>query len=139
MKYMQRNNAKDDAVEGGDDGERPPSSQPIAPAVAGQAPPRPAEKSIEYFTEGRGNSSQDGEERPNTVWPSGLGSTREKPDMPLTPVELFRRGIEITQQIRGKIEDTRAYYLGRSSREPEEPLSEVFDPEALGGVFPAKF
>ena len=46
---MQRNNAKDDAVEGGDDGERPPSSQPIAPAVAGQAPPQPAEKSIAYF------------------------------------------------------------------------------------------
>ena len=34
---MQRINAKDDAVEGGENGERPPSSQPIAPAVAGQA------------------------------------------------------------------------------------------------------
>ena len=45
---MQRNNAKDDAVKGGDDGERPPSSQPIAPAVAGQAPPQPARKSIAY-------------------------------------------------------------------------------------------
>ena len=46
---MKRNNAKDDAVEGGEDGERPPSSQPIAPAVAGQAPPQPAGKSIAYF------------------------------------------------------------------------------------------
>ena len=53
---------------------------------------------------------------------------REKPDMPLTPVELFRRGIEITQEIRGRIEKSRAYYLGRSSREPRQPLSEVFDP-----------
>ena len=48
MEHMQRNNAKDDAVEGGEDGERPPSSQPIAPAV-GLAPPQPAEKSIAYF------------------------------------------------------------------------------------------
>ena len=46
---MQRNNAKDDAVEGGEDGERPPSSQPIAPAVAGQAPPQPAGKSIPKY------------------------------------------------------------------------------------------
>ena len=46
---MQRTNAKDDAVEGGENGERPPSSQPIAPAVAGQAPPQPAGKSIAYF------------------------------------------------------------------------------------------
>ena len=53
---------------------------------------------------------------------------REKPDMPLTPVELFRRGIEITREIRGRIEEARAYYLGRSSREPAQPLSEVFDP-----------
>ena len=53
---------------------------------------------------------------------------REKPDMPLTPVELFRRGIEITREIRGRIIETRAYYLGRSSREPAQPLSEVFDP-----------
>ena len=52
---------------------------------------------------------------------------REKPDMPLTPVELFRRGIEMTRAIRGRIEEARAYYLGRSSREPEEPLSEVFE------------
>ena len=52
---------------------------------------------------------------------------REKPDMPLTPVELFRRGIEITREIRGRIEEARAYYLGRSSREPEKPLSEVFE------------
>ena len=44
--HMQRNNAKDDAVEGGENGERPPSSQPIAPAVAGKAPPQPAGKSI---------------------------------------------------------------------------------------------
>ena len=42
---MQRNNAKDDAVEGGENGERPPSSQPIAPA-AGLSPPQPAGKSI---------------------------------------------------------------------------------------------
>ena len=49
-------------------------------------------------------------------------------NVPLTPVELFRRGIEITQEIRGRIEETRAYYLGRSSREPAQPLSEVFDP-----------
>ena len=49
-------------------------------------------------------------------------------NVPLTPVELFRRGIEITREIRGRIEEARAYYLGRSSREPEEPLSEVFDP-----------
>ena len=53
---------------------------------------------------------------------------REKPDKPLTPEELFRRGIEITQEIRGRIVDARAYYLGRSSREPAQPLSEVFDP-----------
>ena len=46
---MQRNNAKDDAVEGGEDGERPPSSQPIAPAVAGQNPPQPAGKSIPKY------------------------------------------------------------------------------------------
>ena len=52
----------------------------------------------------------------------------EKPDMPLTPLELFRRGIEITQEIRGRIEESRAYYLGRSSREPAQPLSEMFDP-----------
>ena len=45
---MQRNNAKDDAVEGGEDGERPPSSHPIAPAV-GLSPPQPAGKSIAYF------------------------------------------------------------------------------------------
>ena len=49
-------------------------------------------------------------------------------DKPLTPVELFRRGIEITQEIRDRIEEARAYYLGRSSREPAQPLSEVFDP-----------
>ena len=42
---MQRINAKDDAVEGGENGERPPSSQPIAPA-AGLSPPQPAGKSI---------------------------------------------------------------------------------------------
>ena len=53
---------------------------------------------------------------------------REKPDMPLTPVELFRRGIEITQEIRDRIEEAQAYYLGRSLREPEQPLSKVFDP-----------
>ena len=46
---MQRNNAKDDAVEGGEDGERPPSSQSIAPAMAGQAPPQPTEKSIPKY------------------------------------------------------------------------------------------
>ena len=53
---------------------------------------------------------------------------REQPDMPLTPVELFRRGIEITREIRGRIVEARAYYLGRSSREPAQPLSEIFDP-----------
>ena len=53
---------------------------------------------------------------------------REKSDKPLTPLELFRRGIEITQEIRGRIIEARAYYLGRSSREPTQPLSEVFDP-----------
>ena len=42
---MQRNNAKDDAVESGDDGERPPSSQPIAPAT-GLSPPQPAGRII---------------------------------------------------------------------------------------------
>ena len=52
----------------------------------------------------------------------------QDPDEPLTPVELFRRGIEITQEIRGRIVEARAYYLGRSSREPAQPLSEVFDP-----------
>ena len=124
---MQRNNAKDDAVEGGEDGERPPSSQPIAPA-AGLSPPQPAGKSIAYFAEGRGNSSQDGEEQPNAIWQSSLGKMREKPNKPLTPVELFRRGIEITREIRGRIEESRAYYLGRSSRKPAQPLSEVFDP-----------
>ena len=54
---MQRNNAKNDAVEGGDDGERPPSSQPIAPAMAGQAPPQPAEKSIAYSAAVEGEAS----------------------------------------------------------------------------------
>ena len=54
--------------------------------------------------------------------------TTENSNDPLTPVELFRRGIEITQEIRGSIEEARAYYLGRSSREPAQPLSEVFDP-----------
>ena len=50
---MQRNNAKDDVVEGGDARLRPwassrqASSQPIAPA-AGLSPPRPAGKSIAY-------------------------------------------------------------------------------------------
>ena len=52
----------------------------------------------------------------------------ENPNDPLTPVELFRRGIEMTQEIRSRIEESRAYYLGRSSREPAQPLSEVFDP-----------
>ena len=52
----------------------------------------------------------------------------ENPNDPLTPLELFRRGIEMTQLIRGRIEETRAYYLGRSSREPAQPLSEIFDP-----------
>ena len=51
----------------------------------------------------------------------------ENSNDPLTPVELFRRGIEITQEIRDRIIEARAYYLGRSSREPEEPLSEVFE------------
>ena len=59
----------------------------------------------------------------------------ENSNDPLTPVELFRRGIEITQEIRGRIEESRAYYLGRSSREPEEPLSEVFNPET-GPIIP---
>ena len=45
MEHMQRNNAKDDAVEGG----LGASSQPIAPAVAGQAPPQPAEQSIPKY------------------------------------------------------------------------------------------
>ena len=53
---------------------------------------------------------------------------REKPDKPLTPVELFRCGIEITREISDRIEEARAYYLGRSSREPAQALSEVFDP-----------
>ena len=34
----------------------------------------------------------------------------------------------MTREIRGRIEEARAYYLGRSSREPAQPLSEVFDP-----------
>ena len=52
----------------------------------------------------------------------------QTPNRPLAPPELFRRGIEITQEIRGRIVEARAYYLGRSSREPAQPLSEVFDP-----------
>ena len=52
----------------------------------------------------------------------------ENPNDPLTPVELFRRGIKITREIRNRIEEARAYYLGRSSREPAQPLSEIFDP-----------
>ena len=52
----------------------------------------------------------------------------QTPETPPTPVELFRRGIEITRKISDRIEETRAYYLGRSSREPAQPLSEVFDP-----------
>ena len=50
------------------------------------------------------------------------------PDKPLTPLELFQRGIAMTREIRGRIEESRAYYLGRSSRAPGQPLSEVFDP-----------
>ena len=50
------------------------------------------------------------------------------PDKPLTPLELFRRGIGITREIRGRIIEARAYYLGRSSHEPAQPLSKVFDP-----------
>ena len=49
-------------------------------------------------------------------------------NVPLTPLELFRRGIEITQEIRGRIVEARAYYLERSSRVPSHLLSEVFDP-----------
>ena len=49
-------------------------------------------------------------------------------NVPLTPLELFRHGIEITQEIRGRIVEARAYYLGRSSRVPSHLLSEVFDP-----------
>ena len=56
---LQRINAKDDAVEGGDDGERPPSSQPIAP-VKGLSPPHPAEKSIAYSAAVEGDA-KDGE------------------------------------------------------------------------------
>ena len=52
----------------------------------------------------------------------------ENSNDPLTPAELFRRGIGITQEIRGRIIETRAYYLGRSSHEPAQPLSEIFDP-----------
>ena len=52
----------------------------------------------------------------------------QNPGKPLMPVELFRRGIEITREIHGRIEEARAYYLGRSSRKPAQPLSEVFDP-----------
>ena len=48
-------------------------------------------------------------------------------DKPLTLVELFHRRIVITREIRDRIEETRAYYLGRSSREPAQPLSEVFE------------
>ena len=52
--HMQRTNAKDNAVEGGEVRLRPwassrqASSQPIAPAVAGQPLPQPAGKSIAY-------------------------------------------------------------------------------------------
>ena len=56
-------------------------------------------------------------------------------DKPLTPAELFRRGIEITQEIRGKIVEARAYYLGRSSRESTQPLGKVFNPES-GPILP---
>ena len=52
----------------------------------------------------------------------------QNPGKPLMPVELFRRGIETTREIRDRIEEARAYYLGRSSREPTQPLSEIFDP-----------
>ena len=54
VEHMQRINAKDDAVGGGEVRLRPrassrqASSQPIAPAVAGQAPPQPVGKSIAY-------------------------------------------------------------------------------------------
>ena len=47
---------------------------------------------------------------------------------PLTPLALFQRGIAMTREIRGRIEESRAYYLGRSSRAPGQTLSEVFDP-----------
>ena len=57
-----------------------------------------------------------------------MGKMREKPDKPLTPLELFQRGIEMTREIRGRVEESRAYYLGRSSRASGQPLSEVFDP-----------
>ena len=49
-------------------------------------------------------------------------------EKPLTPLELFQRGIAMTREIRGRIEESRAYYLGRSSHAPGQPLSEVFDP-----------
>ena len=65
------------------------------------------------------------------LYRSSSGGSREmtkNPDEPLTPVELFRRGIEITREIRSRIEESRAYYLGRSSRESAQPLSEIFDP-----------
>ena len=52
----------------------------------------------------------------------------QQPDKPLTPLELFQRGIEMTRAIRGRVEESRAYYLGRSSRAPGQSLSEVFDP-----------
>ena len=63
--------------------------------------------------------------RPSSGGSREMAKTHDKP---LTPLELFQRGIEITQEIRGRIEEARAYYLGRSSREPAQPLSEVFDP-----------
>ena len=34
----------------------------------------------------------------------------------------------MTREIRGRIEESLAYYLGRSSRKTAQPLSEVFDP-----------
>ena len=52
----------------------------------------------------------------------------ETADMPLTPLKLFQRGIAMTREIRGRIEESRTYYLGRSSRAPGQSLSEVFDP-----------
>ena len=50
------------------------------------------------------------------------------PDTLLTPPQLFQRGIETSREIHNQIVDARAYYLGRSARCPDWPLSEIFNP-----------
>ena len=54
---------------------------------------------------------------------------------PLSGDELLAAGKGLASSIRATVESGRAYYLGRASREPSTPLSEVFNPET-GPIIP---